>query len=346
MDFAPPLAATNAMREIIDANALGYPDGATDKLTEAWLEWQSSRFGWSPDPEQVRPFTTVIQGLEAALAFATNPGDGVAVTMPVYHPFLNAIRDSGRRRVEVPLDPDGWRLTAQALDASIDEGTTTILLCQPHNPTGRMFDDDEVGAIAEIAERRNLLVLSDEIWGDLTHARVHKPMASVDERFAGRTITFASASKTFNLAGMRCSMAHIDYEPFASFLASMPHRTMGELNALGIAATIGAWHGGQAWLDRTLEQIRSNFDHLAGRLAAEAPAIGFEIPDATYLAWLDFRQTPLADEPTEQLLERSQLALSPGSQFGAGGEGWGRMNVATSRTVLDQIIDRIVTAVN
>lgn len=345
MDFAPPTVATDAMRELIDANALGYPDGANDKLCAAWIDWQTRRFGWTPDQTQTRPFTTVVHALEAVLSFATEPGDGVAVFMPVYHPFLNAIRDSGRRRVEVALDPAGWRLDPERLEAAIDDGTSTILLCQPHNPTGRMFDDTEIAAIADIAERRDLLVLSDEIWGDITHARTHRPLASVDERFARRIITFASASKTFNLAGTRCSMAHIDYAPFSDWLATLPPRTMGELNSLGIAAAIAAWRDGEPWLDETLGQIRSRFDHLAARLSVEAPHIGFEIPEATYLAWLDFRQTPLADEPTEQLLDKANLALSPGSQFGAGGDGWARVNVATSHDILDQIIDRIVAAV-
>lgn len=343
MDFAPPAAALQAIRDLIDTGSLGYPWGSDLAFREQWSAWQRTQFGWSPDVEQTETFTTVLHGIDTALWFGTKPGDGVAVLMPVYHPFLFAIRDSGRRRVEVPLDPDGWRVTRDLLHEHIDAGTRALLLCQPHNPTGRMFDQDEVDALAEVAQERDLLVLSDEIWADLTHARVHQPLA-LDPRFKGRLVTLGSASKTFNLAGTRCGVAHIDHEPLQELMATMPSHLHGELNSMGVAAALACWKHGQGWLDETRAQIRSRFVQLEERLAAEAPEVNFTPPEATYLAWLDFRNTPIAEDPTRELLHRSQLALSPGTQFGTGGEGWGRVNAATSESVMDQIIDRIVAS--
>lgn len=346
MDFAPPAAASAAMSDLIETHALGYPWTAKDDVCVAWSNWQADQFGWEPDLDRVHAFSSVLHAIDVALWFGTKPGDGIAVPMPVYFPFLSAISGAGRRRVEVDLDPDGWRLTAERLDAAIDDGTTAILLCQPHNPTGRMFDADEIDALAEIAERRDLLILSDEIWADLTHARTHRPLASLDARFEGRIVTFGSASKTFNLAGTRCGFAHVDHAGLRATLDGLPAHFHGELSTLGAAAALASWSDGGAWLDETRSQIWSRFALLEERLSNEAPEIGFAIPDATYLAWLDFRNTPLADDPTKQLLDHGRLALSAGHQFGPAGNGWARINMATSEEILNEIIDRIVATLS
>ncbi len=346
MDFDPPSAVLDALRGHLDRGDLGYGPFAGE-LAEHYANWQERHHGWRPDIERIRPFTSALHALEVALWNTTEPGDGVVVFTPIYYPFLDAIADSARRRVDVPLEPDGWRIDADRLAAAIDDTTRVILFCNPHNPTGRVFDDEEVAAVAAIAERHDLLVISDEIWGELVHpGSVHRPLATVDERFRGRLLTLGSASKTFNLAGLRTAVAHIDHAPLIDVLATMPGHLHGSPSSLGIVATIAAWTECDDWLGAVQRTTTARRDQLTRRLAADVPLVRFDAPDATYLGWLDFRRSGLGDDPAEVLLERFGVALSSGPKFGPNGAGFARINVATSEGILDEIIDRIAEAVD
>ena len=346
MDFDPPAAVLDTIRGHVERGDLGYGPFAGD-LAEHYAHWQDRHHGWAPDVERIRPFTSALHALEVALWNTTERGDGVVVFTPIYYPFLDAIADSGRRRVDVPLDPDGWRIDRDRLVDAIDDTTRVVLFCNPHNPTGRVFDDDEVAAVAEVAERHDLLVVTDEIWGDLVHpGAVHRPLAVSDERFRGRLVTLGSASKTFNLAGLRTAVAHIDHAPLLAALEAMPGHLQGSPSSLGVVGTIAAWTGCDDWLVAVRRTIAARLAQLARRLAADAPSVRFDAPEATYLGWLDFRQTGLGDDPAEALLERFGVALSSGPKFGTNGAGFARINVATSERILDAVIDRIVDAVD
>lgn len=345
MDFDPPTAVLDAVRGHCERGDLGYGPFAGD-LVEHYANWQERQHGWRPDGERIRVFTSALHALEVALWNTTDPGDGVVVFTPIYYPFLDAIADSGRRRVDVPLDPNGWRISPDRLAAAIDDTTRIVLFCNPHNPTGRVFDDEEVAAIAEIAERHDLLVITDEIWGDLVHpGAVHRPLANSDERFCGRLVTLGSASKTFNLAGLRTAVAHIDHVPLLDALAAMPGHLNGSPGSLGIVGTITAWTECDDWLDAVRHTLTERRDHLVRRLAADVPSVRFDPPQATYLGWLDVRGTGLGDDPAEVLLERFGVALSSGPKFGPNGSGFVRVNFATSEQILDAIVDRVADAV-
>jgi cystathionine beta-lyase len=174
---------------------------------------------------------------------------------------------------------------------AVDDTTRVILFCNPHNPTGRVFDDAEVAAVAEVAERHDLLVITDEIWGELVHpGSVHQPLAIRDERFRGRLVTLGSASKTFNLAGLRTAVAHIDHAPLLDALAAMPGHLAGSPSSLGIVGTVAAWTECDEWLAAARRTITARRDQLARRLAADVPSVRFDPPEATYLGWLDFRR--------------------------------------------------------
>lgn len=346
MDYDPPAPVLDALRGHLDRGDLGYGPFAGD-LVEHYARWQERQHGWRPDVGGLRAFTSALHALETALWNTTEQGDGVVVFTPIYYPFLDAIADSGRRRVDVPLDPVGWRIDPDRLDAAIDDTTRVILFCNPHNPTGRVFDDDEVAAVADVAERHDLLVISDEIWGELVHpGSVHRPLAVSDERFAGRLVTLGSASKTFNLAGLRTAVAHIDHQPLTDALSTMPGHLGGSPSSLGIVGTITAWTECDDWLAAARRTIAARRDQLASRLARDLPAVGFDPPEATYLCWLDLRRTGLGDDPAETLLERFGVALSSGPKFGPDSAGFARINVATSEEILDRIIDRIADAVD
>lgn len=343
MDFAPPEVVRRAIGALVDAGDLGY-NTVGEQLAPAYVDFQEQQHGWRPDVELVHPFTTVLHAIETVLWYATAPGDGVVVFTPIYFPFLAAIDGSGRRRVEVELARDGWRIDADRLDAAIDDTTRVVLFCQPHNPTGRVFDADELAAVAAAAERHDLLVVTDEIWGDLTYDGPHRPLATADERFSGRLITLGSASKSFNLAALRCAVAHLDHRPVRDLLAAMPAHLIGGSSALSIAATVAAWREGVPWLDETRRALRDRRDRLVQRVAADLPGVRLDAPEATYLAWLDFNRTALADTPADTLLAEARVALSEGSRFGTGGAGFARVNFATTAPILDEIIDRMAAA--
>jgi cystathionine beta-lyase len=345
MDFDPPQPALDAIRGHVDRGDLGYGPFARD-LAPVYVDWQARQHGWTPEVGKVRPFTSALHALEVALWNVTEPGDGVVVFTPIYFPFLDAIAGSGRRRVEASLDPNGWRLDPDRLDAAIDDTTRVILFCNPHNPTGRVFDAEEIAAVADVAERHDLVVVTDEIWGELTHGSRHRPLALCDERFAGRLVTLGSASKTFNTAGLRTAVAHVDHAPLERALDTMPSHMQGSPSTLGIVGTIAAWTECDAWLAAARRTITARRDQLAARLAADLPTVGFDIPQATYLAWLDFSATDLGADPSRYLLEHAGVALSEGPRFGTGGAGYARLNFATSAAILDEMIDRIAEAVH
>jgi cystathionine beta-lyase len=288
-----------------------------------------------------------MQVVTIAVWLQTKPGDGIVVFTPVYPPFLGTVEKTGRRIVECPLDADnGWALDPERLSAAIDPTTTAILLCNPHNPTGRAFTRDELAAIAEVAERHDLLVISDEIWADLRHGDVaHIPMALLGDEVAARTLTINAASKSFNLAGLRCAIAHIGHPGLAEAIAAVPAHVFGAVGSPGAEASLAAWTKGAPWLAETRIHLTAQRDHLAARLAAELPEVGFSLPEATYLAWLDLRALELDDDPAKQLLETARVALSSGLDFGPRGKGFARLNFATTRQILDEILDRIVEAV-
>jgi cystathionine beta-lyase len=359
MDFAPAPAVVDAVRRLLDAGDLGYNFAAAARIPEVFVDRQERRFGWRPDVETVEAeypwqptvrgislLCDVMQAVEVALWQYTEPGDGVVLLTPVYHPFFHAIEACGCRLVDVPLDMDGWTLDADRLEAAIDDRTRVILTCDPHNPTGRCFTRTELEAIALVAEKHDLLVISDEIWADLVFSgATHIPFASLSPQAEARTVTIAAASKAFNLAGMRCAVAHVGHAGLAEKLKALPGHVLGAVNSLGAEATLAAWTRGDEWLTDTLAALESNRDHLAARLSADLPEVGFVLPEATYLAWLDFSALGLGDDPAAALLERARVALSAGHDFGSQGAGFARLNFATHRTILDEIVDRIVAVV-
>ncbi len=325
MDFDPPPAVVDALRGHLDRGDLGYGP-FSDALAPVYAAWQQRHHGWTPEITKVRPFTSALHALEVALWNTSRPGDGVVVFTPIYYPFLDAIADSGRRLVDVPLDPDGFRIDAHRLDAAIDDATRIILLCNPHNPTGRIFDADELAAVADVAERYALLVIADEIWGDLALPdSSFTPAAISDERFAGRLVTLGSASKTFNLAGLRTAVAHVDHAPLTAVLDSMPGHHQGSPSTLGITGTVAAWTECDDWLRDVRAAIAARHEQLAGRLAADLQGISYRPPQATYLAWLDLstheRAGELGDDPAGWLLEHAGVALAYGRKYGTGGSG-------------------------
>ncbi|MCP3991058.1 MAG: aminotransferase class I/II-fold pyridoxal phosphate-dependent enzyme [Actinomycetia bacterium] len=346
MDIRPPAAVVEALQGVLDRRDFGYNRRAVQALPDTFARWQQAHHGWAVDPAEVRMFCDVLHAIDVALWLHTEPGDGVILLTPIYPPFLVALESSKRRLVDVPLDPDGWRLDPDRLRAAVDPGTKAILLCNPHNPTGRVFDQAELRAIADIAIEHDLLLLSDEVWGDLVYpGSTHQPLAALGPEVAAQTVTISSVSKAFNLAGLRCAVAHLGHQGMASQIEALPGHLLGAVSTPGAEAALAAWTEGEEWLQDVRRHLAGRRDQLAARLGADLPQVGFQIPQATYLAWLDFRPLGLGDAPNERLLEVGRVALSPGSAFGPLGDGFARLNFATSELILDEILDRIVSAI-
>jgi cystathionine beta-lyase len=351
MDIGTAPMINEALEELVRLGDFGYNFAAAAALPGAWAEWQASRHGWRPDTERVRVFSDVLQAVDVALWCGTAPGDGVVLFTPVYPPFLRCVEGIGRVVVDCPLDPETWRLEPSRLEAAIAEAerartpVRAVLLCNPHNPTGRAFSREELEVVAEAARERDLLVISDEIWGDLVfEGREHIPFASLSSDAASRTVTASAASKTFSVAGLRCAVAHIGAEEIEERIAGLPGHMLGGVGTPGAVAAHTAWTKGGPWAEETVRFLASQRDHVVERVAAELPRVRLRSPEATYLAWLDLRGYGLGDDPAAWLLEHAKVALSPGPDFGVHGNGFARLNFATTRAVLDEALDRIVRA--
>jgi len=348
MDFPVSPAIHRAVRELVDRHDLGYHHvPLSPSLRASLVSHMAERFAWSVDPHSVVPLVNVVQGLDTAVLLHSRPSDGVVIQTPIYPPFLAAVSGSGRRLVENPLVRGARRfeLDLDGLRRELDSDTRILLFCNPHNPTGRAFEREELEALAQIALDHDLIVVSDEIHADLVFpGRRHVPFATLSDEVAERTITLTSATKAFNLAGLPCAFAICGSDRLQQPFRDLPPHVLGHCGILDDAATTAAWTEGQPWLDVVLDYLQENRRMLAETLARELPGIGFAPPEATYLAWLDCRDLDLPGDPYDFFLEEARVAFNRGSEFGAPGEGFVRLNFATSKAILSEILERMASA--
>ena len=351
MDFAPPPVVVDALRRVIAAGDFGYPDYREpfggSAATQVFIERCVRRYGWHIEQPATMELNDVVQGIQIVLYLCTKPGDRVVVHTPTYPPFLHSVEDEGRVVVPVPAQrsessPTGWMFDYDALDATLTESPAKVLLlCHPHNPTGHVFDGAELRALAAVAERHDLLIISDEIHADLTFGPVtHQPM----DLFApGRTVTIHAPSKAFNLAALRFAVMHIDAPMVSDALKTAPAHLFGATNLMGATAAEAVWRDGNEWLAAVVAHLDRQRVLVGELLAEHLPTVGYVAPAATYLAWLDCRSLGLGDDPSATFLERG-VRLSEGPNFGVEGTGFARLNFATSSTVLREIVRRMAAA--
>jgi cystathionine beta-lyase len=348
MDFevAEPIRA--ALAERVANHDLGYPLApARTDLPALFAARVAARFDWSIDPAEVVVLSDVVQGLYVGLETLSAPGDGVLILTPIYPPFLHAAAETGRRVVRCPLvaGASRYEIDFDALQAAVDGGTRVLMLCHPHNPSGRAFSRDELEALAALACRHDLVLISDEIHAELMlNGERHIPIASLSPEIAARTVTLMSASKAFNIAGLCMAFAHFGSRALRERFARVPPHTRGGTNTLAIAAVQAAWTAGQPWLDEVIAYLRANRDHVAAHCRRHWPRVRHFSPEATYLAWLDMRGVGLPGNAQEYFLQHGRVALSDGRAFGEEGEGFVRLNFATSRPLLDAVLARMDAA--
>jgi cystathionine beta-lyase len=345
MDFAAPPGVTEALAAVVERGVHGYY-ADTGSWAEALAGWLARRHGLSIDPEWVSPTPGVVSGLGLILQAVSQPGDEVVVFPPAYHAFRRIILANQRRILDCQLVERQGRyvMDLDALRATLTPRTKVVIFCSPHNPGGTVWSADEIRALAAFCTEHDLILVSDEIHCDLVlDGARHIPTMTAAPEVADRLITCVAATKTFNLAGAHVGACVTSNPELKRKLdARIAASGLGSYAAFGMIATEAAWRTGDAWLDELLPYLAGNRDLLDSRIEAAAPGARSMRLDATYLAWVNFSGTGLeAEDVARRVSERARIFVSPGPQFGPGGETWLRFNFATPRPILREALDRL-----
>ena len=350
MDFAVPEPVIRALEERVAHGIFGY-GLSPDSLCEVIQEHLARLYGWRVETDEIFFLPGVVTGFNLACHAVGAPGDVVLVETPVYWPMLAAPGNNGRTCKVVPLveederyehDFDGFERAI--LDT--DTGRTSLfLLCNPHNPVGRVFETTELERLAEICLRHGVVICSDEIHCDIVYQNHrHVPIASLAPEIGAQTITLFAPSKTFNVAGLSCSVGVIQNPDLRARLKQAGAGLVPHVNVLGYTAALAAYRDGQAWLDALLVYLQANRDYLLEYIATHMPGIKCKKPEGTFLAWLDCREADVPGNPHQFFLERARVALNDGARFGTGGEGFVRLNFGCPRATLTEALERMRTA--
>jgi cystathionine beta-lyase len=350
MDFGTAPAVEDALRAAMSRHAYGYlPPAAATELSATVAAWLAGR-GWTVDPARIKPLPDVIKGLEAAVNVFSRPGSPVVLPTPAYMPFLTVPPALGRKIIQVPMVTDGGQLALDldGIAAAFRAGGHLLILCNPCNPAGRVYTRDELRAVAAVVDAHGGRVFADEIHAPLVYGgHQYVPYASVSAPAAGHAITATSASKGWNLPGVKCAQLILSNAADEATWAQAEAAILYErgTSTLGVAANIAAFAHGQDWLAEVVGYLDGNRVLLADLLAEHLPAVGYRPPEGTYLAWLDCRPLGLGDRPGEFFLDRAQVLVNDGPAFGEAGRGHVRLNFATPRPILTRIVTQLAGAV-
>ncbi|MCZ2860950.1 MalY/PatB family protein [Blastococcus sp. VKM Ac-2987] len=350
MDFGTAPAVTEALHAAVAAGRFGYltPEAAAD-MARACARWQADRYGWTVPAGWVTPLADVLAGLQAAIEHFTPPGSPVVLPTPAYMPFLQVPGLLGREILQVPMVRRDGRTTydLDGIARALGSGGRLVVHCNPHNPLGRVFSAEEQLALADVVDRAGARVFADEIHAPLVlPGAVHRPYASLSPVTAGHTVTATSASKAWNLPGLKAAQLVLANEADAEHWSRVGFLAGHGAATPGVLAATAAYDDGRAWLDSVLGYLDGNRRLLADRLAERAPGIRFDPPEGTYLAWLDCRDLGLPGPAGEFFLEHAGVALVDGAECGAPGAGSVRLNFATPRPVLTALVDRMAAALS
>lgn len=351
MDFqvAPEIVA--ALQKRLDHAIFGYPM-YTESYYAAVISWMRRRFDWALKQEWIHFSPGIVPGLNYIVQAFTKEGDGVAIQSPVYYPFNNCIVNNGRTVVLncLKLKDGKYTMDYEDLEQKLGSGKVKLLiLCNPHNPVGRVWTKEELTRLGEICIRHGVLVVSDEIHGDLTFKGFKTTaFASISEKFAQNSIVCTAASKTFNLAGLQVSNIIIPNQEIGVIFANhMKKLHLLKPNIFGQIATEAAYNYGEEWLEQLRDYLQGNLDYLTHYLESSIRKIKVIKPEGTYLIWLDCRELGMGVEGLKAfMLEKAKIAMDDGYLFGPGGEKFTRMNIACTRATLKEALARMERAVN
>ncbi len=344
MDFVSPAPVIQALQDRVAHGIFGYPDDPPG-LRETIVERLARLYQWRVTPEDLVFIPGVVTGFNMAAHAFVSHGEGLLIQPPVYMPFLTAARNAGgiTQEAELSRGADGhYGIDLAAFEAAITAQTRMFLLCNPHNPVGRVFTPAELECMAETCLRHNLLICSDEIHCDLVFSGYqHTPIASLSPEIAQRTITLMAPSKTFNIAGLGCSFAIIQNPELRKQFEQAGGGMVHFVNLLGLVASRAAYQAGQEWLDQLLAYLEGNRDFLAQFVNEQMPGVKMISPEGTYLAWLDCREAGITGNAGDFFLKEAKVALNKGEAFGPGGEGFVRLNFGCPRSMLLKALQRM-----
>ena len=349
MDFGAPEPVIAALQARVAHGVFGY-EACPEALVEVIVARLQELYSWTVAPEAILFLPGVVTAFNLAVQALLAPGDGLLIQTPVYPPILHAADTAGTEThaMELTRGVDGhYSVDFELFAHTLTDRTRMFLLCNPHNPVGRVFREDELARMAELCLRHDLFICSDEIHGDLIFSgRRHIPIAALAPEIAARTITLMAPSKTFNIAGLHCSFAVIpDAELRKRYLAAR-RGIVDSVNLLGYTAALAAYQEGQPWLTALLRYLEANRDFVVAFVEQHMPGVTVVSPEGTYLAWLDCRSAGIPGNAHDFFLNEASVAMNDGATFGPGGEGFVRLNFGCPRALLVEGLERMRTALN
>lgn len=351
MDFpvAEPIRAI--LTELVANSDLGYL-GPIPELGLGFKKFAQERWNWELDESQVRAATDVGVAVVEILRVMTQPGDSILINSPVYHNFYNWINETKLNKVDVPFQRTGdeaanpWEIDWAGIEKAYASGIKVHLLCSPHNPLGRIYSKEELLKFVGLAQKHNVLIISNELHAPLTYkGNQYTPILSLGENARKVSIVVSAASKGWNIAGLKCAIIVTQDPVLFARLNEMPLAVHYRSSLLGAFATAVAFSDCGDWLDDVVSQLDENRYLIKNLLSAKLPSVRYHIPDNGYLAWLDLESLKLGVDPSKVLLEKGRVALNPGHTFGVQCSQYIRLNFATSPVIVTEAIERIARAV-
>ena len=353
MDFECPKPVVDAIIKEAEGIVYGYNWHGTPKYLDAVTGWMDRRHHWKVDPKWIVYSPGIVPAINMMVQTFSNIGDKIIVQPPVYYPFFSAVTANGRKLLLNQLHYENQKYTFDFEDfeeKAKDPLAKIFILCSPHNPVGRVWTREELKKLGDICLEHDILVISDEIHHDLIlPGNSHTVFSTISEEFEQKAIVCTAPSKTFNLAGLQVSNIIIPNEKLRqSFIHTIVDKNgIGIPNSFGIVAMIAAYNEGEEWLEQVLKYINSNFRLLDEFVTNNLPDIKYIEPEGTYLGWLDFNSLGLNDNDLKNLiLNKANVALDDGKLFGSGGEGFQRINVACTKLILEETMQRIKKVVD
>lgn len=344
MDFPIAEEIKSALRDMIDRSDTGYL-GPFPEMFEAFKSFSTARWGWSPDTSQIRIATDVGVGTVEVIRTLINPGDRVVLNSPVYDNMWRWVAEVKAELVDVPLverDME-YSLDLDGIERAYKAGAKVHILCNPHNPVGIIFTKSELARIAELAKQYGVIVISDEIHAALTYpGNTFVPFLAVSDAAREVGICVTSASKAFNLAGLKCAMIITQSDDLKNRINSMPISVAFRASLFGAVAATAAFENSIGWLDGALKTLDENRKLIRALIDSKVPAIGYRIPDFGYLAWLDLSRLGLGEDPTKTIMERGKLAMNSGSFYSPKHPQFARLNFGTSAENIEEGFNRIL----
>lgn len=344
MDFQIAEPVKVALRDMIDRSDTGYL-GPFPELFDAFKDFSRDRWNWDIDATHMRIATDVGVGVVEVVRTLMKPGEKMMINSPVYDNMWNWVKELGAELVDVPLAENDleYKLDLDAIEMGYKSGVKVHLLCHPHNPVGVIHSRNELEKLAELAVKYGVIIISDEIHAPLTYpSQEFVPFLAVSDAARACCVTVTSASKAFNLAGLKCAMIITGSEPLKERINAMPISVGFRASLFGAVAATAALRDSRAWLDGCLKTLDDNRRLLRNLIDTKLPSVGYRIPDFGYLAWLDLSALNLGEDPCAVLLERGKVAINGGSMYSPRHSQFGRFNFGTSGEIITEAVDRIV----